>query len=81
MKKFNFKNRFFFALAAFLVLALALSISTFAVTAGSGYTVDKNKKPTNIKWTMTAEGVLSFEIDASSANTPSTVLSSRPRDT
>ena len=75
MKKFYFNKRCFFALAAFLVLALVLSVSTFAATAGSGYTVDKNKKPTNIKWSMTAEGVLSFEIDASSANPPSTTLS------
>ncbi len=75
------KNRVFGIKAALLVisvllLALSLATVTLAAKAGSGYAVDKNKKPTNIKWSMTEDGILSFEIDKDSQNTPSTVIPS-----
>ena len=38
-------------------------ITASAATPGTGYTVDKAKNQTNIKWTMTADGTLTFEID------------------
>lgn len=54
------------------VLFLVLSVGVCALT--EGYTVDTNGTPTNIKWVIDDDGVLSFTIDASSTNAASTVL-------
>ncbi len=76
MKKSVFEFKTALIIISVLLFAIFLATVAFAATPGSGYTVDKNKNPTNIKWSMTADGVLSFEIDATAQNAPSTVLSS-----
>ncbi|MBR6603588.1 MAG: leucine-rich repeat protein, partial [Clostridia bacterium] len=66
-------------LAIFLtILFLALlSFSISAVDATTGYTVDADGNLTNIKYTMTEDGTLSFEIDKESSNASSTVIVNR----
>ena len=49
-------------LFAVIVISIFI-ISANAATPAAGYTIDKSKRQTNIKWTMTEEGTLTFEID------------------
>ena len=54
-----------------LVAALAMAIfavCAFAYTPGTGYMVNANGEETNIKYTVTESGILTFEIDASATD-------------
>ena len=64
---------------AFLCFIATFSIcSVKAVNPGSGYVVDSSGAVTNIKWEMTADATLSFEIDASATDKlSSTVIPNR----
>ncbi|MBQ8208654.1 MAG: leucine-rich repeat protein [Clostridia bacterium] len=60
-----------------VLLFSAIMLFVFAIGASaatSGYTVDTENSPTNIKWSLSDDFVLTFEIDASSANKASTVI-------
>ena len=61
MKKATIKN--LISLALTFVFVLIFAIAVLAATPGTGYTVNDQMEPTNIKWTMTEDGVLTFEID------------------
>ncbi|MBR6604116.1 MAG: leucine-rich repeat protein [Clostridia bacterium] len=61
MQKNSYK--LYFA-ALFSVLMIAVSVlAVNAATPSSGYTLSSTGKPTNIKYTMTEDGILTFEID------------------
>lgn len=57
------KTRIIFAIVISLLLASVFVATAIAATAGSGYCVNDDGQETNIKWEMTADGVLSFAID------------------
>ncbi len=61
MKKTN--TRLFITFVLILVFAAIFAVAAFAATPGTGYCVNAQKQQTNIKWTMTEDGVLTFEID------------------
>ena len=65
-----------FALFYIISLMLVLSFSVNAETK-SGYTVDNSGSPTNIKYTLTDDGILTFEIDSAASGIKSTVLSGK----
>ncbi len=66
MKKIN--SRFFLTFTLLFVFVSLLIVSASAATPGSGYAVNDNGEATNIKWTMTEDGVLTFEIDAAASD-------------
>lgn len=51
-----------------LAFAALWAVIAFAATPGTGYCVSEDLKQTNIKWTMDANGTLTFEIDANAAD-------------
>lgn len=65
-----------------LLLSAVFVFSAFAAVAGSGYMKGTDGKENNIKWTMTEDGLLTFEIDASATDkVQSTVIPRRdPND-
>ncbi len=67
-------KRILFALAFSLLLAAVLAVSAFAATPSGGYMKDEKGAETNIKWTMTAEGVLTFEIDPAATDKVQTTV-------
>ncbi len=67
-------------LFGFVVFCVLISIIfTIGIAAEkSGYTVDASGNATNIKYTLTDDGILTFEIDASAtANVQTTVITNR----
>lgn len=65
MRKTNTKVMLIIAFV--LAFAALWAVMAFAATPGTGYCVNENLKQTNIKWTMDANGTLTFEIDANAA--------------
>ena len=57
-----------------LLFAAVLVCSAFAATPSSGYMKDTTGAETNIKWTMTAEGLLTFEIDPAATDKVQTTV-------
>lgn len=55
------------ALVAMLAMAI-FAVCTFAYTPGTGYMKNTNGDETNIKYTVTEAGILTFEIDASATD-------------
>ncbi|MBR3966356.1 MAG: leucine-rich repeat protein [Clostridia bacterium] len=51
-----------------LLLFISLLVISASAAAGSGYSVNDSGAATNIKWTMTEDGVLTFEIDAAATD-------------
>ncbi|MBR3965782.1 MAG: leucine-rich repeat protein [Clostridia bacterium] len=73
MKKTNLK--FFLGIFAILLLTAVMAVTALAANPSSGYCVNDKGQSTNIKYTMTAEGVLTFEIDPNATdNVQTTVL-------
>ena len=74
MKKTNTRLLLTFVLV--LVFAGLMAVAAFAATPGTGYCVNSTGAQTNIKWTMTEDGTLTFEIDpAATDKVQSTALS------
>ncbi len=55
------------ALVAMLAMAI-FAVCAFAYTPGTGYMKNSNGEETNIKYTVTEAGILTFEIDASATD-------------
>ncbi len=51
-----------------LMFAAVFTVCISAANAGSGYCMNTSGAETNIKWQMTSDGILSFEIDASATD-------------
>ncbi len=61
MKKVN--RKILLSVVVTLLMAAVFAVAVFAAKAGTGYAVNDELAPTNIKWTMEENGVLTFEID------------------
>ncbi len=61
-------SKILFSVVFALLLAAMFAVAAFAATPGTGYCVNSAGKATNIKWTMTEDGTLTFEIDAAATD-------------
>ncbi|MBQ8207915.1 MAG: leucine-rich repeat protein [Clostridia bacterium] len=57
------KKSILLAVVITLMLATVFAVSAVAATPATGYTKTDSGETTNIKWTMTEDGTLTFEID------------------